>query len=117
MEDKKKINAYKLVYIVFGVLVLGLVGFDMFLYDKYNENILFIIHAISIIINYLLTVFLSKLYVYFNEEEDEFGGILICNILNVVPIVNFCVLIFLAIYSVSQIIRYIEDSGKFTFKP
>lgn len=117
MEDKNKINAYKLVYILFGVLVLGLVGFDMFLYDKHNENILFIIHVISIVVNYILCILLSKLYVFFNEEEDEFGGILICNILNIVPIVNFGVLLFLIIYSISQIIRYIENSGKFTFKP
>ena len=117
MEEKKMINAYKLSNLIFGLLILGLIGFDAYLFDITNGNLLFVIHAISVFLGYLLTIFVAKVYDYFGESEDEFGDILICNILNLIPGINFFVLLFLIIIAIQLVIRYIENSGKFTFKP
>lgn len=117
MKEIKKINAYKLSNLIFGILILGLVGFDSYLFDITNGNLFFVIHAISVFLSYLLTIFVAKVYDYFDESKDEFGDILVCNILNLIPGINFFVLLFLIIVGVQLIIRYFEDSGKFTFKP
>lgn len=117
MEEKKKINAYKLSNLIFGILILGLIGFDAYLFDITNGNLFFVIHAISVFLGYYLTIFVAKVYDYFDESEDEFGDILICNILNLIPGINFFVLVFLIIIAIQLVIRYIENSGKFTFKP
>lgn len=117
MKEVKKINAYKLSNLIFGILILGLIGFDAYLFDITNGNLFFVIHAISVFLSYLLTIFAAKVYDYFDESKDEFGDILVCNILNLVPGVNFFVLLFLIIVCVQLIIRYFESSGKFTFKP
>lgn len=117
MQDKKKINAYTLSNLIFGILILGLIGFDAYLFDITNGNLLFVIHAISVFLSYLLIIFAAKIYDYFDESQDEFGAVLICNILNLIPGINFFVLLFLIIIAIQLVIRYIEDSGKFTFKP
>lgn len=36
MTEKKKINAYKLSNLIFGILILGLIGFDAYLFDITN---------------------------------------------------------------------------------
>lgn len=117
MKEKKKINAYKLSNLIFGILILGLIGFDAYLFDITNGNLFFAIHAISVFLGYLLTIFVAKVYDYFDESEDEFGDILICNILNLIPGINFFALLFLIIVAIQLVIRYIGNSGKFTFKP
>lgn len=117
MEERKKINAYKLSNLIFGILILGLIGVDSYLFDITDGNLFFVIHAISVFLGYLLTIFVAKVYDYFDESKDEFGDILICNILNLIPVFNFFVLVFLIIVAIQLVIRYIENSGKFTFKP
>lgn len=117
MKEEKKINVYKITNYIFAVICLAIVGSDAYLYDSTGGNLFFIIHGASVLLAYLLYIFSSKLLAYFNEQEDEFGSLLICNILNVIPMVNFLVLAYLIGIAISLIIRYIENSDKFSFKP
>lgn len=110
-------NAYKLCYVVFGTLALAIVGLDLFAYDTLGGNLFFPIHAISVTATYLLTILCSKISHYFGDEKTDFSGVLIVNIANLIPLINFVALLVILTSAISMIISFIENSGKFTFKP
>lgn len=112
---ENKVNAYIMFYIIFFILILVEIGIDCFLYDK-NDYLIFIIHAISIVITYISSVLQTKIYCYFNEGKDAFGECVVVNILNLIPGLNFIILFFSLAGLVYETIRYIKNCKNFTFK-
>ena len=113
-----KVNAYKIGYFIFSIINLILIGLDSYAFDS-TDNLIFVIHGISIVLTFGLSILDSKIYAIIepNCVKSKFSEFIIINIVNIIPLLNFVVLLFVIINTISIIINYIENNGNFTFKP